>query len=179
MSTPRGQSSITNFKPANSTEFHAAAHTHDRVEVGGDVQFKNTRRRRATNDPANFVQRLVRIASRSESVGARPKVRLVDGVEQAEHRLLDDLILQRGDRDGPLSPVLRIRITDSHFNGARLIVVGSVVWGQASIFGGKGLFRTLVVVLPRRRRRQGGRARSGGRAQARASPAARTGERRR
>ena len=57
-------------------------------------------------------------------------------------------------------------------------MVGSVVWGQASIFGGKGQFRTLVVVLSRKRRRQGGRARSGGQAQARARPAAGAGERR-
>jgi len=51
--------------------------------------------------------------------------------------------------------------------------------GQASIFGGKGLLRTLVVALARGCRRQRGRVRAGGRGPARIRPASRVEERRR
>ena len=51
--------------------------------------------------------------------------------------------------------------------------------GQASIFGGKGLLRALIVALQGGCWRQGGGARAGWRGQPRASPVSRLGEWRR
>jgi len=51
--------------------------------------------------------------------------------------------------------------------------------GRASIFGGNGLLRAFVIVVPRGRHCQGGGARACERPPARAGPAARMGERRR
>src|ERR1700678_3510526 len=58
------------------------------------------------------IQRLMRAASRTESIRKAPKVHLVDLVENGHHRLLDDLIFQRGDAQWPL-PAISLRYVHS------------------------------------------------------------------
>ena len=51
------------------------------------------------------VKRLVWTASRSKPIGKAPKVHLIYLVEDADHRLLDDLIFQRRDAQRSLPSV--------------------------------------------------------------------------
>src|SRR5664279_2154871 len=51
------------------------------------------------------IQRLMRAATGSESVGEAGEVHLVDGVEHLDYGPLGDLVLQRGDAERPLPPV--------------------------------------------------------------------------
>ena len=53
----------------------------------------------------NRVQRIMRAASRAESVAETQKVLFVNLVEYPHHRLLNYLVLQRGYSDRPLSTV--------------------------------------------------------------------------
>src|SRR3954447_14034139 len=47
------------------------------------------------------VQRLVRRAARPEAIRADQEVLLVDRLQDHRHRTLEDLVLERGDADGP------------------------------------------------------------------------------
>src|SRR5262249_24120902 len=58
----------------------------DRIEVSGNIGFENCRDRSATNDPAYLVQCLLWPTSRTESVGAVPKILLVDRLCQTNRR---------------------------------------------------------------------------------------------
>jgi hypothetical protein len=69
---------------------------HDGVEVGGDVQLKNTRNRLAPHGSVDLVQRVLCTTSGTEPVGAIQKILLIDGCEQLRHCLLHDLIFQGG-----------------------------------------------------------------------------------
>jgi hypothetical protein len=51
------------------------------------------------------IQRLVRVASRPESVGEAEEVSLVDRVHHLDRRALDELVFQRGDAQRPRPPV--------------------------------------------------------------------------
>src|SRR5262249_29144947 len=73
--------------------------SHNRVEVGGNVQLKNARRRLTTQHSSDFAQRVLCTASRAEPVGAVQKVLLVDGREHLDRRLLQNLILEGGNRN--------------------------------------------------------------------------------
>ena len=57
------------------------------------------------------VQRIVRAASRPEPIRDSEKVFLVDRVQQRDHRSLDNLVLQGGDRERALPA---IRLGDVH-----------------------------------------------------------------
>jgi hypothetical protein len=50
---------------------------------------------------------VMRAASRPEPVGEPPEILLVDLDEDRDHRLLDDLVFQRGDRSWTLPPLGR------------------------------------------------------------------------
>src|SRR5215469_4860423 len=80
--------------------------SHDGVEVGGDVQLKDTRDRLAPHDPVDLVQRVLCTTSRTEPVGAIQKILLIDGCEQLYRCLLHNLVFQGGNRDRPLLPIL-------------------------------------------------------------------------
>jgi len=51
------------------------------------------------------IQRVMRAASRPETVGKAQEVHLVDGVEHLDDGPLENLVLQRGDAERPLPPV--------------------------------------------------------------------------
>ncbi len=53
------------------------------------------------------IQGVMRAASRPEPVGEPPEILLVDLDEDRDHRLLDDLVFQRGDRSWTLPPLGR------------------------------------------------------------------------
>src|SRR5208283_3137601 len=59
-----------------------------------------------TDHPSHFVQSLMLTASGPKPVRAIEKILLVDGIHQVNDNFLHDLILQAGNRDWPLFPVL-------------------------------------------------------------------------
>src|SRR3984885_12220578 len=67
---------------------------HDRIEVGLYIQLQNPARGPGTSPPSHFVQCLLLPSSGSEPVRAIEKILLIDGVQQANHDFLQDLILQ-------------------------------------------------------------------------------------
>src|SRR5207247_6106212 len=60
----------------------------------------------STDHSTHFLQCLVLPSSGSEPVGAVEKILLIDGVQYFHHRLLHDLVLQSGNRDRSLLPIL-------------------------------------------------------------------------
>ena len=64
------------------------------------------------------VQRIMRAAPGPEPVGEAEEVFLVDRVQHRGHRPLDDLVLQRGDRQRAL-PAVRLRDVDPPAGVAR------------------------------------------------------------
>src|SRR6266550_1943756 len=63
-------------------------------------------RRPSADRSSHFIQRLVLPSSGSEPVRAVKKILLINGVQYFDHGLLHDLILQGGNRDWSLLPVL-------------------------------------------------------------------------
>ena len=59
----------------------------------------------AVDSDRERIQRIVRAASGSESVREPEEVFLVDRVEHRDRRPLDDLVLQRGNRERTLFPI--------------------------------------------------------------------------
>jgi hypothetical protein len=60
---------------------------------------------------AKRIQRVVRAAPRPEPVRDAEEVLLIDHVQQRDHRPLDNLVLQRGDRERAL-PSIRLGYVD-------------------------------------------------------------------
>src|SRR5260370_376214 len=70
------------------------------------ISWASPRSRGFTTSSNHFLQCLVLPSSGSEPVGAVEKILLIDGVQYFHHRLLHDLVLQSGNRDWSLLPVL-------------------------------------------------------------------------
>src|SRR5512144_79826 len=77
----------------------------DLVEERSDVGVQYEAHLLAVDSDAQRIQRIMRAAPSPKSVRDAEKVFLVDRVQQRDHRPLDDLVLQRGDRERALSSV--------------------------------------------------------------------------
>jgi hypothetical protein len=77
----------------------------DGVEERADVGIEHPVHPAPAETDPERVQRLMLIAPGSEPVGEAEKVRLIDGVQHRDHRLLDDLVLQRSDAQRTLPAV--------------------------------------------------------------------------
>src|SRR5215469_353326 len=80
--------------------------SHYRVEIGGNINFQDPSRGSGACHSPHFVQRLMGSPSGSKPVGALEKILLINGIQHLRHRRLQDLILQRGNRNRSLLPVL-------------------------------------------------------------------------
>ena len=94
-------------RPFPGREFHPleAPGLAWRTEIRGDINFQDPSRGPSANDSSHFVQRLVLPSSGSEPVRAVEKILLINSIQYFDHRLLHDLVLQGGNRDGSLLPV--------------------------------------------------------------------------
>ncbi len=88
------------------------------------------------------VQRLMWTAPRTKSIRKAPKVHLVYLVEDGDHRLLDNLVFQRGDAQRPL-PAISFRYVRSS-RGLRPI--RSTVHSAMQL--GKPSLQALLILLP-------------------------------
>src|SRR5207302_7529330 len=77
----------------------------DLVEKGLDVAIEHPVDAPPTDPERECIQRLVLIALRSEPVAEPQEFRLVDRRQDCHHRRLDDLVLQCGDAERPLSAI--------------------------------------------------------------------------
>jgi hypothetical protein len=77
----------------------------DGVKEPTDVRVEHPVHPPALNPGHERVQRVMRRAPRSEPIREAKEVHLVDGVQDLDHRPLDDFVLQRGDPERPLPPV--------------------------------------------------------------------------
>jgi hypothetical protein len=91
-------------------ELHRPLVTH-LVEKAPNVRVQNPVHTLALDAYTQRVQRLVRAAPRPEPIAESPKVGLVNLVENRDHGLLDNLVLQCRDADRTLPPV-RLRYVD-------------------------------------------------------------------
>src|SRR5205085_11688564 len=83
----------------------------DLVEERSDVGVQYEAHLLAVDPDAERIQRIVRAAPRPESIRHAEEVFLVDRVQQHDHRPLDDLVLQRGNRERAL-PSVRLGYVD-------------------------------------------------------------------
>ena len=77
----------------------------DFIEERSDVGVQYPAHLPAVDPDTERIQRIVRAASRPESVRVSEEIFLVDRVQQRDHRPLDDLVLQGRDRERALSAV--------------------------------------------------------------------------
>src|SRR5437879_4950502 len=77
----------------------------DLVEERSDVGVQYEAHLLAADPNTKRVQRIMRAAPWSEPVREPEEILLVDRVQQRDHRPLDDLVLQRGDRERALSAI--------------------------------------------------------------------------
>src|ERR1035437_2577529 len=96
---------------------------HDRIKVCSDIQFQDPSRGPSADDSSHFVQRLVLPSPGSEPVRAVEKILFINGIQYFDHRLLHDLILQGGNREWPLFPVLLGDIDSAHWLGLILAIL--------------------------------------------------------
>ncbi len=77
----------------------------NRIEKGPDVSIHNEVHPLLRERIRERIQRLMLAASRSKAIREAQKVLLINRVEDGDHRLLDDLVLQGRDPQRALSPV--------------------------------------------------------------------------
>ncbi len=79
------------------------------IEELGDIHFHHPPAAHRHHPPPEDLQRLVRRTARPEAVRAVEKVLLVDRLQRHRHRPLEDLVLERGNADGPGFPAGALR----------------------------------------------------------------------
>jgi hypothetical protein len=77
----------------------------DRLKEPTDVDIEHPVAVALLDSHRDRIERIMRAAARSASVGESPKVLLVDGVEHLHRRPLDDLVFQGRDANGPLAAI--------------------------------------------------------------------------
>src|SRR5208282_122481 len=77
----------------------------NRIEKSPNVRIKNVVHRLSCERVRERVQRLMLAAARSKTIRKAQKVFLVNRIEDGDHGLLDDLVLQRRDPQRALPPV--------------------------------------------------------------------------
>lgn len=77
----------------------------DGIEVGLDIRVQDPAHLLRGDRHVHRVQGIMLTAPRPESIAEPQKQRLVDGFPYPHHRLLDDLVFQRGDADWALAAV--------------------------------------------------------------------------
>jgi hypothetical protein len=76
------------------------------IEVGADVNLQDPSHGSGTEYPAHFVQCLVLPTPGPKPIRAVEKILLVNGVQEIDRHFLHELILEGGNRDRPLFPIL-------------------------------------------------------------------------
>jgi hypothetical protein len=77
----------------------------ERVEKRLDVGVEHPVHPSLVEPTPECIQRLMLTAPRPESIREAEKVRFIDRRQHRDHRLLDDLVLQRGNAQRPLCPI--------------------------------------------------------------------------
>jgi hypothetical protein len=87
------------------------------IEEAADVGIEHPVHLSRHDSDRERVQRLVRVATRSEPIGETEEVRLVDGVQHLDRGSLDDLVLQRWHSERPLPPIRLWYVRPSNRSG--------------------------------------------------------------